>query len=373
MLGTGLILPGLPGWANNAKRRIILLELAGANDGLNTVVPWRNDHYYKLRPGLALNNRQRIDLNDEFALHAALKPLMPLWEAGELAILHGLGYPKPNRSHFSSIALWETGGDGNRAGDKGWITHDLEHTCARQQLDACGISLDGRMGIFTNADGNWLSMRSAGQFARSALPANSAAATSDNPLMQLLANRTQALERSLTRIANKIDAGTSVANRSGNKLSRQTDLAASLINTGVDVPVLKLSLGGFDTHENQFNRHQRLLRNLGKSIHALRRQLIKSGEWNNTVLVTYSEFGRTAAENSNGGTDHGSVAAHFVMGGQVNGGLYGQAPAIPADADTDMIHTMDYRAMYNALLKQWLQTESSQFEKWSDARLDTLV
>lgn len=376
MLAGSLLLPGvasLPAWANNTGRRLILLELAGANDGLNTVVPWRNDHYYKLRPGLALADRQRIILNDEFALHSALEPLLPLWEAGELAIVHGLGYPKPNRSHFKSIALWETGSDGTRTRRQGWPTHDLEHHCASQQVDACGISLGGGMGVFSNATGNWLSMRSVGQFAESSLSVDAAAMQSDNPLMRMLDNRARSLERSIASIAAKTEASQSVTNRSGSKLASQVNQAVSLINAGVDVPVLKLSLKGFDTHENQLARHQRLLRELGRSIKQLRQQLMQHGEWDNTLLITYSEFGRTPAENSNGGTDHGTVAPHFVIGGNINGGFYGQAPAIPVDIDADMAYTMDYRALYSAVLRHWLQTDSDQFAQWRDQRLDSLV
>jgi uncharacterized protein (DUF1501 family) len=376
MLTGGLLLPGvagLPAWANNTGRRLILLELAGANDGLNTVVPWRNDHYYKLRPGLALADRERISLNDEFAVHSALEPLLSLWEAGDLAIVHGLGYPKPNRSHFKSIALWETGGDGTRAGRQGWPTHDLEHHCASRQVDACGVSLGGGMGVFSNATGNWLSMRSVGQFATASLSIDEAATQSENPLMRLLDHRARSLERSISSIAAKIEANPGVSNQSGSKLARQVSQAVGLINAGVDAPVLKLSLKGFDTHENQRARHQRLLSELGRSIKKLRQQLVLSGEWDNTLVITYSEFGRTPAENSNGGTDHGTVAPHFVMGGNINGGFYGQAPEIPAEDNADMAYTMDYRALYSAVLQHWLQTDSDQFAQWRDQRLDSLV
>jgi len=369
MTGTG----GLPAWANNTGRRLILLELAGANDGLNTVIPWRDDQYFKLRPSLALGQNERFELNDDFALHHALKPLLSLWQSGELGIVHGLGYPKPNRSHFKSIKLWETGGDGNREGRQGWITHDLEHRCTLRQADACGISLGGGMGPFANSQGNWLSMRSLGQFRETKLSIDTTGTPADNPLMKLLNDRALTLEQTLSRLSDKLQADNTIVNRNGSKLARQIRQAISLINTGVDVPVLKLSLGGFDTHENQRNRHQRLLRDLATAIASLRRELKSRGEWDNTLLLTYSEFGRTPAENSNGGTDHGTVAPHFVIGGQVRGGFYGQAPTLPANDDADMNYTMDYRALYSTVLQQWLQTETDQFAHWHDKRLDSLV
>jgi uncharacterized protein (DUF1501 family) len=229
------------------------------------------------------------------------------------------------------------------------------------------------MGVFSNATGNWLSMRSVGQFATASLSIDEAATQSENPLMRLLDHRARSLERSISSIAAKIEANPGVSNQSGSKLARQVSQAVGLINAGVDAPVLKLSLKGFDTHENQRARHQRLLSELGRSIKKLRQQLVLSGEWDNTLVITYSEFGRTPAENSNGGTDHGTVAPHFVMGGNINGGFYGQAPEIPAEDNADMAYTMDYRALYSAVLQHWLQTDSDQFAQWRDQRLDSLV
>ncbi|MEM7257539.1 MAG: hypothetical protein AAF404_09140 [Pseudomonadota bacterium] len=165
LAATATLLPLSPYLAANANgyhgRRIILLELAGANDGLNTLVPWSDQRYYSLRPTIGLKQNKIIKLNDDFALHAALQPMMPLWESGELAVIHGLGYPQPNRSHFKSIALWETGGDGNQQRRDGWVTHDVEHALAINKIDAHGIALGGGMGVFSNAAGNWLSMSTA--------------------------------------------------------------------------------------------------------------------------------------------------------------------------------------------------------------------
>lgn len=375
LLGTGAALPAaLIGHTATADgRRIILVELAGANDGLNTVVPWRNDQYHKLRPTLALQERQLIRLTEDFAVHQALEPLMPLWQAGELAVLHGLGYPKPNRSHFKSMALWESGGDGNGEGRQGWITHDLEHQCAQRELDACGISLGGRMGVFDNANGSWLSMSSLHQYADTRIATDPGAAQSANPLLQMLANRATLLERSVDAIARKVADSRTVKFRSANKFESQVGNAAGLIAAGVNAPVLKLTLNGFDTHKNQAPRHRRLLASLAQSITRLRRELIEMGEWRNTLIITYSEFGRTTAENANGGTDHGTVAPHFVFGGAVNGGFYGEHPEIPAAAELDMTYSMDYRALYSALLSQWLQTPTNHFQHWRDARLQALV
>ena len=164
LAGSGLLLlPGNLCWGQTSKRRIVLVELSGANDGLNTVVPYSHPKYRKLRPRIALKEDELIHLDKDHALHSALRPLMKSWDQGELAIIHGLGYPSPNLSHFKSIALWETGGDGTKIGKSGWLTGDLERFGVKKP-DAHGISLGGGMGPFQSSGGIWLSMNSTGQF-----------------------------------------------------------------------------------------------------------------------------------------------------------------------------------------------------------------
>ena len=147
-----LLMPWNISYARTPFKRLLLVELSGANDGLNTVVPFSHPRYRALRPRIALKDNELLPLSKEFALHSALKPLLPCWNHGELAILHGLGYPSPNRSHFKSIALWETGGDGTEIGKSGWLTEDLERNWG-SALDAHGISLGGSMGPFQSAGG----------------------------------------------------------------------------------------------------------------------------------------------------------------------------------------------------------------------------
>ena len=191
------ILPMMPGTtlASTSQRRIILLELSGANDGLNTVVPFNDDRYHELRPSIGLSKRSVIQLDDTLGFHSALKKLMPLWEKGEMAVVHGLGYPQPNRSHFKSIALWETGGDGYKKSRNGWVTHDIEHAYATANVDAHGITLGGGMGIFSSPQGNWLSMNTANQFSGRRMDTPAVESRTNNATMRTL------LELSLIHIS----------------------------------------------------------------------------------------------------------------------------------------------------------------------------
>ncbi len=352
-------------------RKLVLLELAGANDGLNTVVPFRDHRYAELRPQLHLKPEQVIPIDAEFAFHHALRSLMPLWEHREIAVVHGLGYPQANRSHFKSMEIWETGGDGIANGRTGWITHDIEHTYAAGRIDAHGLSLGGGMAIFSSPSGNWLSMKSLGQFQGKSVPLT-ASGKSGNSALDLIQARGRTLSHSMQRISEKIAESRRQSKLRGSDLANQLAHAANLINAGIDTPVIKVSHGGFDTHENQSYRHENLLRQFAEAVSGFRDELIASGEWENTLVMTYSEFGRRARENRSGGTDHGTAAPHFLIGGALNAGQYGASPDLGALLDDDLQFTMDYRALYGQVLSGWLNIPRNQYSAFEDSRLKPL-
>ena len=375
---SGLILPLVPlkiaSAAKKTGRRIVLIELSGANDGLNTVIPFTNDRYFDLRPKLAIQKDARFNISNSLALHSALTDLGSIWERGDLAVIQGLGYPGANRSHFKSIALWETGGDGSGSGETGWLTEDIEGLGSAYDFDAHGISLDGGMGVFTSKNGVWLSMTSAEQFKRLSQTAMTAKTTSQNPALEMLLTRAAALNSSMERITNKLNTsrGRNFNMRAGD-LGRQLSLASMLIAAGIDTPVLKVKIDGFDTHEDQPWRHQRLLEDLGRAMSGFAQQMRKIGQWDNTLVLTYSEFGRRAVENSTSGTDHGTAAPHFLAGGSINGGIYGTHPSLSKLIDGDMQFTMDYRSVYDWILSQWFEIENNRFKTYRAAELNTLV
>ncbi len=375
---SGLILPLVPlkiaSAAAKTGRRIVLIELSGANDGLNTVIPFTNDRYFDLRPKLAIQKDVRFNISNSLALHSALTDLGSVWERGDLAVIQGLGYPGANRSHFKSIALWETGGDGSGSGETGWLTEDIEGLGSAYDFDAHGISLDGGMGVFTSKNGVWLSMTSAEQFKRLSQTAMTAKTTSQNPALEMLLTRAAALNSSMERITNKLNTsrGRNFNMRAGD-LGRQLSLASTLIAAGIDTPVLKVKIDGFDTHEDQPWRHQRLLEDLGRAMSGFAQQMRKIGQWDNTLVLTYSEFGRRAVENSTRGTDHGTAAPHFLAGGSINGGIYGKHPSLSKLIDGDMQFTMDYRSVYDWVLSQWFEIENNRFKTYRAAELNTLV
>jgi len=354
--------------------RLVLVELAGANDGLNTLVPRENDHYRRLRPTIGLAPGSLLALDDVHGLHPALAALRPSLDAGDLAIVQGLGYPRPNRSHFRSIALWERAGDGACSPPaSGWITHAVEHGLGERQADAEGLSLAGGLTLFASDSGRWLSAESVAQLLRRESACQPVAAI-EHPHISRVASRVSRLDATLADIAIKLERAPGMPPLAANALGEQLRQVARCIVAGLDVPVYRVRLEGFDTHDDQRARHARLLRQLADALAGFRTRMVALGEWDATVMATYSEFGRRAGENASGGTDHGTAAPHLVLGGRVDGGLLGDATDLAPAAliDGDPVHTMDYRALYEALLKGALGAEDAHLRRFRDPRLAPL-
>ena len=369
-LAAGIAIPLAPISISAASiksgKRLILVELSGANDGLNTVIPIKDERYGELRPRIKIDRSKAFNLGNGLVLNSAMRSLDGALQAGDLAIMQGLGYPGQNRSHFKSIALWETGGDGTKSGKNGWLTEDIEQMTGSDQLDAHGISLDGGMGIFASPSGVWLSMTSLGQFStlqnKLVMPNQT---VTNNPALSFVLDRGQALNSSMQSISSKISRlRNKNLNINAGDFGKQASMAAYLIDAGILAPVLKLKIGSFDTHENQTWRHRRLLQDLSKGLSGLRRALKQSGHWENTLIMTYSEFGRRAKENESGGTDHGTAAPHFLMSGSLEGGLWGIHPDLGNLKDGDVQFTTDYRVVYDKILADWFGLKENRFKNY---------
>ncbi len=360
-------------------KRLILVELSGANDGLNTLVQWKSDFYHALRPTLSLIEREVTTLHGDMAMHNALDPLMKHWDNNDLAWVQGLGYPSPNRSHFKSIALWESAGDGiSDVQSNGWMTHAMEHGLQRQVISAHGVSVGGDMNLFNSDSGRWLSVDSAAQLTNMRSPTvpnnnglayESGTAKLDN--IQFVSTQLELLDRMLSDISDRLDGVPAMRGFPNNKFAQQLQTVAQLISSGIDTPVYRVRLDGFDTHQGQLQRHGRLLKQLGKGLDVMARSLKRMGEWDNTLIMTYSEFGRRAAENNSGGTDHGTAAPHLLLGGGVRGGLFGDAPDLSQLHDGDPDYTLDYRGLYEHVLNAWfdVKPDANDLRQYADQRL----
>lgn len=337
------------------RKLLVLVELKGGNDGLNTVIPYADDEYRRLRPQIGIARDAVLQLSDTTGLHPALEPLLPLWRANELAIVQGVGYPRPNLSHFRSIEIWDTASRSEQYLDDGWLARSFARVPVPASFAADAAIVGGQeLGPATGSRAIVIS--NLDQFRRRAGHMPTHRNASPNP----------ALRHVLKVEADIAHAGSALKGDHVFKtefprhaFGNAVKTAAEIIAGSGAVAAVKLSLGGFDTHGGQPDLHARLLKELAEGLVALKAALVEIGRWRNTLIVTYSEFGRRPQENQSRGTDHGTAAPHFALGGDVRGGLYGDAPRLSMLEDGNLRFAIDFRSVYATVLQQWWGLDAS--------------
>ncbi|MEO1269266.1 MAG: DUF1501 domain-containing protein [Myxococcota bacterium] len=336
------------------NRTLLLLEFQGGNDGLNTLVPFTDSRYYDLRPNLAIARNDVLPLSGTLGLNPSLEPMMALWKQRQLAIVTGVGYPNPNRSHFRSIEIWETASDSTEVLNEGWLAQAWgKHSTGK--LVADGIMVGGDdVGPLNGGDGRTVIMNDPEQFIRAARRVRHVSKTTRNPALNHLLAIHQDLEETADRLESYLKSAPKLQTPfPQNQLGKKLEVVARLIAADVPVPVMKVGLNGFDTHARQLKQHNTLLGKVAKALIAFQRAMVEVGRWDEVLVMSYSEFGRRPAQNASGGTDHGTSAPHFVMGGRVRGGLYGQQPSLNDLQGNDLKHHVDFRQMYSTVLQRW--------------------
>jgi uncharacterized protein (DUF1501 family) len=332
------------------SRILLLVELKGGNDGLNTLVPYADPKYHELRPSIGVARERTIPLDEHVGLHEKLEPLMESWKARDLAILQGVGYPYPNRSHFRSIEIWDTASASSQTLSEGWIAQAFEGTHLARGAGVDSIVIDTNALPSTGPSLRTIVMQDAENFLRQAEALKDSADMKDdgNPALRHLLAVRHEINAAAKGLSEKLHAAPAPAQAYAQDLllGRQFDLATRVVTAGVPVVAIKTALGGFDTHANQVQAHERLLAFLATSLATLRNNLIAADRWNDVVVMTYSEFGRRAKQNASAGTDHGTAAPMFVMGGGVKGGLHGAYPSLSDLQDGDLRHTVDFRSVF---------------------------
>jgi uncharacterized protein (DUF1501 family) len=373
---------------------LVVLQMAGGNDGLNTVVPFANDHYHKARPRIGLKADAVLKLNDNVGLHPGLASFKSLFDAGQLGVVQGVGYPNPNRSHFRSTDIWMTASDSDRFEKHGWIGRYFDANCSGSDPTA-GVAVGRQMplafagknpkGVAVDNPSNYRFMGQAPTMAgdkdtteesyrklnmieEPGAEVNSggsigaisgAAMMTGSPLdfIERTALDAQVSSDQIRAIANKVE---NKATYPGSQLASSLKLVAKLIGGGLSTRVFYVSQGGYDTHTNQPGTQERLLRDLGDSVKAFTDDLKAQGNMERVLIMTFSEFGRRVAENASQGTDHGAASAMFVIGNKVKAGLLGEYPSLaPGDLfQGDLKFKVDFRSVYASVLEQWLKTKS---------------
>jgi uncharacterized protein (DUF1501 family) len=377
---------------------LVVLQMAGGNDGINTVVPYSNDHYHNARPRIGLKAGEVLKLNDELGFHPSLDGFKSLYDSGNLAVVQGSGYPNPNRSHFRSTEIWQTASDSETFEKYGWLGRYFDNACAgsdptvgvnvgRQMPQAfaaahpMGVSLDSPQGYRFISDGRGMEAKEAEQSYRkmnevdSGMASDPGAESNSGGTIGSLQGATphtgstlDFLERTAMDAQMSSDKILAVSAKVQNKatypasqLANGLKLVAKLIGGGLPTRVYYVSQGGYDTHTNQTPTQQRLLKDLGDSVKAFTDDLKAQGNMSRVLVMTFSEFGRRVAENASGGTDHGAAAPMFIVGDKVRAGLLGKYPGLaPGDLfEGDIKYTVDFRSVYAGILEGWLKTPSA--------------
>ena len=331
------------------RKLLILVELKGANDGLNTVVPFAESEYYRLRPRIAIKRDDVLQLSEREGLHPSLAGLMPLWQAKELAVVRGVGYPNPNLSHFRSIEIWDTASNSEEYLAQGWLARTFKTNPVPAGFAADGVVVgNGDLGPFAGGP-RAVTITNTEQFLRQAKLATPGRARGSRALDHILG-----VEGEVVQAATGLAGGAALATEfPANGFGNAVRTAANVLAGKQPVAAIRLSLSGFDTHQNQLGIHANLLSQLGDGLAALKAALIELNRWDSTLILTYAEFGRRVQENASSGTDHGTANAHFVLGGRVKGGLYGQGPQLDRLDNGNLVHAVDFRSLYATALQKW--------------------
>ncbi len=330
------------------RNLLILVELKGANDGLNTVIPFNNPLYSKLRPRLAIARDQVLPLSENEALHPSLKPLMALWQEQQLAVVQGIGYPQANLSHFRSIEIWDTASKSDEYLEAGWLARVFAAMPPPRQFAADGVVVGSNdMGPLSGPNVRTIALADTRQFLQQARLAQGGADARNAALRHILA-----VEGEIMHAASKLNSNYAFKTEfPKNAFGNQVRTAAQLAASNAGMAVIRLTLSGFDTHANQLGTQANLLRDFAEGMVALKAAMLELNRWDSTTVMTYAEFGRRPRENQSGGTDHGTANSHFLMGGRVRGGLYGQAPQLDRlDGNGNLSHAVDFRSLYATII-----------------------
>jgi uncharacterized protein (DUF1501 family) len=393
-------------------RVLVVVQLAGGNDGLNTVVPITNDDYYRARRTLAVAKKSALRLTDDFGLHPSARGFKKLWDDGHMAVLHAVGYPNPNRSHFRSTDIWSSG-DAEAIGRTGWLGRYFDACCngedpgpqakgaAKKATDpAAAIALQGEppmalVGkdylpiVFRSPDDLAHAESSRDERLKSAfeklngvdpdemmdarpgkihIPRGAKGSVAPPPQQPQPDNASDFLQRSALNarvyadtIRKTVSAVQNKASYPATGLASQLKLTAQMIAAGLPTRVYYVQLGGFDTHSGQAPRHVRLLEELSGGLAAFVEDLKALGQLDRTTVMTFSEFGRRVAENGSAGTDHGEAAPMFVFGSSIKPGFHGTPPELsPAKLNRgDVRWSLDFRRVYATVLGQWLKADDA--------------
>lgn len=367
--------PLLPSFANGVDpdNVLVVVQMGGGNDGLNTIVPWSDDAYHRVRPAIHLTETQVLKLNERIGFNPALKGLHELYQQGRVALVQGVGYPNPNRSHFEATQIWETASP-ERPQQYGWLGRYLDRRFANGAKPASlfeavslGDSLPaalvashvevpaiGALNAFAYNTGRDLASK------QSAGVLYDGAKAGQSPYLSLIAQTARDAYHGGDVLRKQTAEFTNKATYAPNGFAQQLALAAKLIGSSAGSKIVFVSIGSFDTHAGQRVQQDRLLGYLGDGLLSFYQDLAAHNLDSKVLTMTFSEFGRRVAQNASNGTDHGTAMPLFIVGGGVKGGVYGDHPSLTDLDRGDLKFSTDFRAVYATVIEKWLGRNPSE-------------
>lgn len=357
----------VPGALEVQGKKLVVIQFSGGNDGLNTVIPYRNDIYYNKRRSLGIKRESALSLTDEVGIHPSLKGLKALWDTGDMAVLNSVGYPNPDRSHFRSMDIWHSASPASEYWQTGWLGRYLDAQCPGKPSAALefddtlslvlkgentkGLALQDAKRLYDSTRGNYFSEYAA---------AHGKVINDDAPVDYLYKTMSETLS-SANYLFEQSRKQPSTAAYPSTGLGKDLKTIASLILADTDTAVYYVSLGSFDTHINQAGQQKRLFAELNDALEAFARDLKQQGKWNDVLVATFSEFGRRVAQNASGGTDHGTANNMIFLGGSLRQkGLLNPMPDLSDLEGGDLKFQVDFRQVYSTLLEKWLGADGEE-------------
>jgi uncharacterized protein (DUF1501 family) len=346
---------------------VVILQLSGGNDGLNTVIPVHNDIYYKSRPGLSIAKNNALRLTDEAGLHPALKAFADEFSNGSMAILNSVGYPNPDRSHFRSMDIWHSGSAANEYLSTGWIGRYLDAQCSGCAKPTQALEIDDVLSLALKGEKtNGLAFKDPKRLYGTSnekffkdIAAQHTAHHEEEPVEYLYKTMSETLS-SADYLYKQSKLHPSTVSYPNSELGRSLKTIASLIFSDINTKVYYVSLGSFDTHIFQQGQQQRLFTEMNDAVGVFIKDLKSAGRYNDVLFFTFSEFGRRVSQNASGGTDHGTANNMlFLSGGLKQQGMINALPDLTDLDEGDLKYKVDFKNVYATVLNNWLGTDES--------------
>ncbi|MES2429965.1 MAG: DUF1501 domain-containing protein [Bacteroidota bacterium] len=339
---------------------VVVLQFSGGNDGLNTIIPVRNDIYYKERPKLGIAATDALRLTDEAGLNPALVSIKELFDAGSVGILNNVGYPNPDRSHFRSMDIWHSASNSNEYINTGWVGRYLDAQCKGCDKPTQALEVDDTLSLALKGENNkglavkdprrLYSSSNEKFFKDISASHHTSEETADylyKTMSETLSSADYIFQQSKLHPTNQVYPST--------ELGKNLKTIASLIFSDINTKVYYVSLGSFDTHVNQNDKQKRLFTEFNDAVKAFTTDLKNNNRFDDVLMMTFSEFGRRVSQNGSGGTDHGTANnMFFISGGLKQKGILNEMPDLADLNDGDLKYKVDFKNVYATVLNKWL-------------------